>query len=326
MDSTRFPTTVQFFERLPKKLATDPLVGLLKVRCADKFGPGPVDVEKILWSLSELEDFFSRVSDRASPVQWVSENNAIQTAVSSQHGINQFVHLSSVASARIRSLKEAISALVFDFYSHEPDGSELDDTWNPLLTGLSKKGYWLDLVTTNYDLIIETSIRATKLAIGNGFREGPVRRLNIDTWRDVVNGTALSPYSDGLLTKLHGSVHWELERESDVVLGGTQFKGSHTRHALISPGFKGQPQREPFVSFHDYLESAIRNCHVALFIGFAFRDDHINDILLRNLGKKRAYCIDPSDLGYAPRRIKESLTHFPNFFDKTSVNSILAVL
>jgi len=315
----RFPTTVQFFQKLPVGLAKEPLVTILRDRCERRFGKGPADVEKILWCLSELEQYFLAIDDAKSPMNWVAEGNVIQSAVGSpHHGISEFVHLARLARNKVIAIKDTIAAEVYNFYSYKPKSEELIDNWIQLLQSLHTHKAWIDLVTTNYDLVLETTVKLLKLEVGNGFSDEPVREMSLDYWRNSISTENVEPYADGLITKLHGSVHWEAEPDG-VVLGGTRYKGAHERHALISPGFKGVPQKEPFVTLHDYFERALTRADVILFIGFAFRDDYINDLIRRSVGNKQIVCIDPSPLSWVPTYVRDKIFHIERGFDGDAI-------
>ena len=51
------------------------------------------------------------------------------------------------------------------------------------------------------------------------------------------------------------------------------------KHSILYPGFKGEPDEEPFIKFHEHLRAVVSNAAAAIFIGFAFRDEYINTIL-----------------------------------------------
>ncbi len=61
-------------------------------------------------------------------------------------------------------------------------------------------------------------------------------------------------------------------------------QGGSLRHLLIYPGFKGDPERdrlhEVFRFAHDKLRGALKSAAGLLAIGYSFRDDAINRVLL----------------------------------------------
>jgi hypothetical protein len=70
-------------------------------------------------------------------------------------------------------------------------------------------------------------------------------------------------------------------------------------HLLIYPGYKGNPLEADsiFRVPHEYLESSVEQAEHLLFIGFAFRDSGINNILeeaTRNSPQKHIVLINPA--------------------------------
>jgi hypothetical protein len=78
-------------------------------------------------------------------------------------------------------------------------------------------------------------------------------------------------------------------------VGDPLFKGAHEKHVILYPGFKDASAPEPFKRFHDYLAGAVAQASSVLFIGFAFRDNFINDILRRfTASHAQIIVIDPA--------------------------------
>jgi hypothetical protein len=172
----------------------------------------------------------------------------------------------------------------------------------------AEKSYWPDIVTTNYDLVIEQAADFAGQPIEYGRGRGVVSGLNLEVWkRQLSEPDYLPSGGTGLLTKLHGSVNW-LREHGKIVFGGTEFKGDHAYHGVIYPGFKGVPKDEPFSLLHSYLEAAIQRADLIVFIGFAFRDEYISACLERNLGSKVVHLIDPGDVEI-PSGIKSNVKH-----------------
>ena len=97
-------------------------------------------------------------------------------------------------------------------------------------------------------------------------------RLNTALWDNPGE-----PLDDGYgrLTKLHGSVDWKREN-GEIICGTCDATGDIP---ILYPGFKGDPEEEPFSKFHEHLRAVVREARAAIFIGFAFRDEYINGIL-----------------------------------------------
>ncbi|MFU8790414.1 MAG: SIR2 family protein, partial [Methylobacter sp.] len=150
------------------------------------------------------------------------------------------------------------------------------DTWLPLLDPLNKLGYQIEIVTTNYDLVIEEAISKGNI-VDNGWVGNSVRTLDMERWTDSKNTE-----KTGLLTKLHGSLNWTWgSEENQIYIGAPAFSGNHNSHVIIYPGFKGKPSETIFQNFHSHFRKSLESSHAVIFIGFAFRDEYINDICER---------------------------------------------
>lgn len=317
VSAEKYPTTAEFFRRLPPELAQDGLLQHIAKNTPKKFGVDQVDVEMVLWCIQELEDFFRSVSKSSNPINWFIKGSKFSELFNATVNLGQTLVAFPGAAEKCRQLREKINELVYSFYSEYPEQGELQDNWMLLFQKALGGGYWLDVFTTNYDLVIEKASELTGIDISEGEVGRSVRRLDIDLWKKAISCPEKLPHPRGLLTKLHGSVHWESER-GQVVMGGTAFKGDHGRHALIAPGFKGLPRTQPFATLHDYFERAITRADAIVFIGFAFRDEHINNVISTAAKGKTFISINPSDIN-APSDFRGQLVSVEKGFGKDSV-------
>jgi hypothetical protein len=150
----------------------------------------------------------------------------------------------------------------------------------------------------------------------------------LDTQRWLREPDATS--HNGLLTKLHGSVEWSRDEQAGadgtIYLSDPLFKGSDDRHVILYPGFKGLPDREPFGTFHSYFEKILRTASRMIFIGFAFRDDHINRLLRRlNRPECQIVVLNP-DEGLSIPLPSDCYRHISHPFDATGIEETLNYL
>jgi len=120
----------------------------------------------------------------------------------------------------------------------------------------------------------------------------------------------------GLLTKLHGSVDWSRRpgREPIYVGGDPGFKGDHERHVILYPGFKGEALEEPFNIFHDHFAVSLRAASNFVVVGFAFRDDRLNELIDRHLPESaKTVVINPRKTIHWPIP-EERILHVPECF------------
>lgn len=321
VDPEAYPTTVQFFDRLPTEIRDHPLVAGIVKHLPKKFGEGKPDVEKILWCLGELRDYFNALNDSHHPASWFIPNNKLPSLVGISGETASFNNVANRGAHVAAQLSNEISAKVYEFYSQTPSLNAISDNWLELFGLFATKDYWPDVITTNYDLIIEEAATLAGQPIEYGRGRGVISALNEEVWKKQLSESDYIPRGGtGLLTKLHGSVNW-LREHGKIIFGGTEFKGDHAYHGVIYPGFKGAPKEEPFILMHSYLEAAIQRADVLIFIGFAFRDEYINACIERNIGSKVISVIDPGRIT-PPASITKNIKHIPLGFSKEAVDQL----
>jgi hypothetical protein len=324
-----YPTTVEFFQNLPASVTQDPLFNLLNTFLRSRSENGQVDIEVVLWLLRELSSHLRAINDKEDFFGWLLDRSKLATIWGRGYNYGDIRQSAADASPLIETLVGRIDEQVYDFYSRLPEESDLDGNWLKLLRALAVRGSQVEVVTTNYDLVIEKAVEVMaengESIIDLGWAGDVVRRLSVELWSEARGKSDATRHLPGLLTKLHGSVNWG-RKGADIFIGDTIFKGRHDRHAIIYPGFKGRPKDEPFVAFHDHFARVLVRADVALFVGFAFRDEYINELCSRFLSSKtRVVIIDPASMIALP--FPESrATRLKAGFDADSVQSFLSLL
>jgi len=300
VNESQYPTTVEFIRRLPDRILKQSAFELISEYLRSHPVAGAlIDIELLLSALQDLEAFFALLSDPESVPGWVLRSDRLQRLAGPEVPHSSITERAPALRAAVSSLVDHINAQVFDIYSRIPEPFELEMNWLPLLEGIVDSGYALELFTTNYDLVIEAALTELEArhkipvnAIRTGRRSGLYRTLDELLWARGPSDAVPKPV--GLLTKLHGSVDWS-RSPSGIYVGEPNFKG-HEKQVILYPGFKGLPAAEPFASFHNYLAGAVANADYVVFIGFAFRDKYINDILDRfTASHAKILIINPAD-------------------------------
>jgi SIR2-like domain len=277
VNANKFPTTVEFFERLPSSITENLLflhiVGFLRRSNAERI----IDIEEVLWELSQLQQFAHDANLGEGIIGYSLSGEVILNVLGysrPQHSFGQFSSAISNLEQQCKSLIEAINEMVYDFYSYEPLDGELEDNWLYLFEKLHNLKIDYDIFTTNYDLAIETAAAIDETQKVDRFRglSGHVsKKIDLTYWRDQD-----SQYP--LLTKLHGSINWQWGGE-EIHVSASLFTGNHDKHAIIYPGFKGRSENTFFGPMHDFFANKIQQANTLIFIGFAFRDEYINQMM-----------------------------------------------
>ncbi len=164
----------------------------------------------------------------------------------------------------------------------------------------------LSIVTTNYDLIFEDCLEGLESAfvdlgitgVDTGFRQKNLR----------THWNASVPWEWNRNTieykKIHGSLDWHLADGDRIqATGRSERPEDPGSMLLLYPGFKGSPNNEPFQTLHDDLFKRLTSCTTVFAIGFAFRDDYINNLFVNALKMNTSmtvHCFNPLPLTDLP--------------------------
>lgn len=311
----KYPMALDFKRRLPEEITTSPLYIQLHNHLQGKGLGENIDIEHVLWELGQLFDLTEQwtTNDRfgaalllSNQVSQITQNFQLQ----GQPVFAQFDSLKNIT----RSLQEKINERVYDYYSQQPDGNELKWSWLPLFNAVNSANFGrVDIVTTNYDMVIESALQEKALGqLSLGFKPGLFPSIDLSAWKNTSE-------SHGMLTKLHGSVDWKRGNggtDNDPVIrrGHPEFNGDHQKRLILYPGFKGVTSAEPFVSFHEYFRQKMQGATHMLFIGFAFRDDYINQLIGSNLPAKCSVAVVNPASDLPSLAFLKNIKHFKNGF------------
>jgi hypothetical protein len=272
VDPSMYPTTAEFFERLPDSIRGTPLFGGTVEFLRQKDPDATIDIELVLWAIEELRDAVSALVDPQTLPGWLVRPAQFTKVTHGGYNTRQFLERATELATATERLWSEINAQVYRLYHLPPPAEGLGDTWIPLLQTLSTTGKRVEVFTTNYDVVLEDALSRVDLPVHDGRTKGTQPVLDTSLWQRGGDQRV------GLLTKLHGSVDWS-RSERAIHTGTPLYQGDHDRHVIIYPGFKGTPEREPFQTFHEHFRSCMTRAELVIFIGFAFRDTTINQLL-----------------------------------------------
>lgn len=135
------------------------------------------------------------------------------------------------------------------------------------------------LFTTNYDLLMEQALEECSAPYFDGFIGA--RKAFFDL--GAVEDEGLLPPRWTRLWKIHGSLNWRLENETDVVR--TDQKTDKQSYLIYPSHLKyDQSRKMPYLAMLDRLKAFLLSPSSLLFIcGYSFADEHINDVICRSL-------------------------------------------
>ena len=337
VDCEKYPTTAEFFRRVPSAIKKNPWFSEATFFLQSINNGDPIDIEQVLGALREMREYCAKSLDIKTFPGWVlaSGQNRFSRLSESNRGseteYDPYAYLDDILDAMRRSsnsleeLQGDIDALVYDMYAASPNNDALKP-WITLFRTLESHKLRVEVFTTNYDVVLEKAIIAGRLSetIGIG-RVTDGIRIMLDPAKWQIPSDRPYFYGHNLLTKLHGSVDWQRDIDGRIAIGPPRFTGEHGNHIVIYPGFKGQTQAEPFVTFHNYLRSLVETARAAIFIGYAFRDEYINSILsflpsgIPKLVINKKQPVPDQDF------LQDS-SHFGEGFSEESITAFLALL
>jgi hypothetical protein len=143
----------------------------------------------------------------------------------------------------------------------------------------TKRGYPVEIFTTNYDLLMEQAFESSRVPYFDGF--GGVLKPFFDL-RAMEED--LLPSRWARLWKLHGSINW-YHAPTKGVFRGTPTGEKDIRRVIHPSHLKYEESRRmPYLAMIDRLRAFLKQpTAVLLVIGYSFRDEHINEVIIQGL-------------------------------------------
>lgn len=146
--------------------------------------------------------------------------------------------------------------------------------------------------TTNYDLFNETAMDRIGLPYANGFSGVVERRFNPATFRyalaeqlDVTNRKWSAVDSFVYLCKMHGSISWTEDDHGLFPIRETTVTTEPGKVMIYpTPGKQNSSLGSPYADlFREFQSRIVREQSVLFTMGYAFGDEHINNIIYQAL-------------------------------------------
>lgn len=141
----------------------------------------------------------------------------------------------------------------------------------------------VEVVTTNYDRLVEYAACQSKLRCNTGFSEGPLRHFHCQK-SDAGHYTRHANFRCVDVWKVHGSIDW-FQDATATPLGVLDHAGLPDTFAplLVTPGVAkySRTHQEPFRSVISFADRALSSARGFLCLGYGFSDDHIEPKLIQ---------------------------------------------
>ena len=196
-------------------------------------------------------------------------------------------HLDSMSRLRDKLIEDVYRQYQF----REDKKEEICTTYWPLIDFLFSynHSHELSIFTTNYDRVIEKLCYKKGIDVIDGFvrnQETDKHDLNPEEYEwypeEFKRTTSANNKNIIKLYKLHGSLNWRVRFDDILVRIATEEKTTSTNYKnnlVIYPSEKVKPEMKPFNQLHECFVDEIKRADAMVFIGFAFRDEYLNDII-----------------------------------------------
>ena len=232
-----------------------------------------VDIEMVLWELQKLHKCLDDMQEPDTFKKWFFISSG---RLAHQINAGQYQPLTSMlpnTATEINDLISRINKLVYDTYWKPPSANNFYHAFFGLLrTFYNSVDSPINIFTTNYDRVIENNFIDTE---PEEFNDGFLYYHRKHELWDI------SHYGNSFINlyKLHGSIDWKRLEDKRVYRVPVSNFTKHKDHVILYPGFKGEPDEEPFIAIHQEFKKSLLASNVCLAIGYSFRDEHINSII-----------------------------------------------
>lgn len=141
----------------------------------------------------------------------------------------------------------------------------------------------VNIVTTNYDRLVEYAACQAKVRYNTGFSDGAFRHFHCQR-SDASHYTRHANFRCVDLWKVHGSVDWvQTADASPLGLLDHAHLPDPFSPLIVTPGVAkySRTHQEPFRSVISFADEALSNARGFLCVGYGFTDDHIEPKLIQ---------------------------------------------
>jgi hypothetical protein len=200
------------------------------------------------------------------------------------------------------------------------------DVLKPIREMLSvSEDFKMNIFSLNYDLIFESIFNTlTTKILDTGFVEKSISGKTISYWAaDFNNDNSPSKIN---LYKLHGSVDWEYNEETEEI--SIKENIDDDREPLIIFGSHSKMLSfDPFLYVLGEFRNLLAQATLFVVIGYSFHDKYINNLLIQQLSQntnedipKKLLIVNPSWKDKSEVEVAEELK---NIQDSKSINDII---
>ncbi|CAI2674018.1 hypothetical protein AKUG0403_PLPX00050 (plasmid) [Apilactobacillus kunkeei] len=313
-----------------------------ELRSSDKTEDTRVEVFT-LEEISKKSKYMEKILDDSKEKKLCEEFN-LEDLLSKVFLYEQFV--SKQYENKFKNTKEAIMDIIIKSTSYPYDKDRFNhEKFLNILASLKKRESKLNIVTTNYDTLLEDAAENMKWTVFDGFSfsQTPTFDSTMFDWNLVKNvpnvKTNEKIYKSNVanLLKIHGSLTWTKYTEGnnnkeDIII--KKNKNGIDKPVMIFPSsnkYEKSYQEPYFDLFHKFQELVHQPNTLLITTGFSFSDDHIARMILSAIKTNDElstlitdYHIADDDTNDNFIALKKEMTNFYNIaFLKATMNNNL---
>ncbi|MFK4926664.1 SIR2 family protein [Lactococcus garvieae] len=275
------------------------------------------DTEYDVFSLKDLVKKCQYIEDSVTDAE-VSNSFNLEDFLSYLLAYEKFV--SEEDREKFIKSKEAIFDVIIKATSYDYDAEKFKHgKFLNILSKLTLKEQKLNIVTTNYDTVLEDSANKEGFTVLDGFKfaQVPFFDASMFDWhliKDVPNvKTQEVEYMSKVvnLLKIHGSLTWE-ETEKSII---RKSKGNAKNPVMVFPSSDkyAQSYQEPYFELFTKFQELLKRSNTLLITsGFSFSDNHISRMILQAIKSNGSLQILATDFNIDPKEPNENWTELVN--------------
>lgn len=241
-------------------------------------------------SMTELQQYLHEkvdVNDGAEQDAWL----LVETALSNDDHLEAALEKQQLPPSLLEKIVsltwDCINEKDVDVYTSMASSAKVFPLGS-LLMGLFKSTTTkVDLITTNYDRVVEYACNSAGLLYQTGFAPGYVQK-----WQGtdgVVFRMGPKPARVVNIWKVHGSLDW-FYTPDDRTVGLPVFSrpSDGSRPLIVTPGLNKYEAitQDPFRTIFNGADSSLKNASAFLCIGYGFRDKQIHPKIIERCKEK----------------------------------------
>lgn len=269
-----------------------------------------------------LEELSVKANYRTSIVEEIEEDGKPILKLDSTFNLEEFLSnllsyknfVNEAESIKLNNSIEAILEIIKKATNYDYDNKVFKHIrFLNIMNRLVKKERKLNIITTNYDTLIEDAAEKMKLTVLDGFSFSQTPRFDSSMfdWHFVKDARNITTnekiYKTGVLNllKIHGSLSWEEYGDSII----RKNKSNVEKPVMVFPSSDkyAQSYQEPYFELFSKFQELLKQPNTLFItVGFSYFDNHISKMILRAIENNDSLHVLVTDYDIEPKHPNEN--------------------